>query len=527
MRFLLRHTLVTVPFVCLPLFGTGCVHQQGAQSDQIEAQRLDIWLVNRVDDDYRRDGLDPSRSLKTKYEAQEAAFPCKARRLPSGEMLLWDRRIGDERCAVLLYLLGRVYERSNADKAKSLFESSYYFARLADPNPNGQPFREVADAMYLLSRLYGKDGTGTQAPRSDRRRLYLVEAARSHHLHAQYELSQRYRTGDRGFAKNKELADRWLRSAAYGGHGGARCALAAVAAKAGDLIEQGMWRRAAGSHDTFHYYDDGAHKECQNGEPHLNPDQESEVEHRLSTELRDPFVLGAVGSAFFMGTKKLLTAWHVASEQACNGRPYVPGFGPATMTTDSPSNEIRDLAVLRLAEEANGVTEWLELAKHSTEDVGREVFALGFPRIGLYTLSPHVTDGIVSHESGTYGRDDRFLFTASITGGNSGGPVVRRKAVPHRDGEGIDTALHAIGVVVATAAPRQTRTGLRVPQNLNAAASISEAVLKAAETPNKDANQSYCKTLKCLRKVVVPVECRIPWEGEMHSRRWAIVEKWE
>ena len=78
-----------------------------------------------------------------------------------------------------------------------------------------------------------------------------------------------------------------------------------------------------------------------------------------------------------------------------------------------------------------------KFATRKKENLGAEVFTMGFPMPGLQGFSPKVTKGIVSGEYGFKGNVHEYQIDATIQPGNSGGPL-------------FDVKGNLVGVVVAT-----------------------------------------------------------------------------
>ena len=79
--------------------------------------------------------------------------------------------------------------------------------------------------------------------------------------------------------------------------------------------------------------------------------------------------------------------------------------------------------------------------KLSTEDVGTEVFVLGYPRVDTMGEEVKLTTGVVSSRSGFQGNQSQYQVSAPIQPGNSGGPLF------NESGEliGIVSAKHSDG----------------------------------------------------------------------------------
>ena len=141
--------------------------------------------------------------------------------------------------------------------------------------------------------------------------------------------------------------------------------------------------------------------------------------------------LSAFGSGFFI-TKDgyILTNQHVVEDAA----EIVVIHGEIAYRANvAAKNKKRDLALLKitlLPRATNGVyvmdgrptVPFLELSDGCR--IGQTVYALGFPNPKVLGFEPKVTRGIVSSMTGYKGETDIFQMDASLTGGNSGGPIV-------------------------------------------------------------------------------------------------------
>ena len=141
--------------------------------------------------------------------------------------------------------------------------------------------------------------------------------------------------------------------------------------------------------------------------------------------------LSGFGSGFFI-TKDgyILTNCHVVEDAV---EIVVLHGVTAYQANVAAKNKERDLALLKitlLPRATNGVyvidglpiVPFLELSDGCR--VGETVYALGFPKPKVLGFEPKVTRGIVSSMTGFEGQADNFQMDASLTGGNSGGPIV-------------------------------------------------------------------------------------------------------
>lgn len=157
----------------------------------------------------------------------------------------------------------------------------------------------------------------------------------------------------------------------------------------------------------------------------------------------------------------------------------------------------------------------LDFADSGMCKVGRTVFVIGYPQIGLQGMEAKVTKGIVSCLSGFKGQVHNFQMDAAIQGGNSGGPV-------------IDELGRLVGVSVAS---------LRGGENVNYAIKM-EALQKFLKGRVSSTRIQSVSSVDIIERVIsssVLVLCyekggRPPRFDEAKSERakieeWAIFEK--
>ena len=91
-----------------------------------------------------------------------------------------------------------------------------------------------------------------------------------------------------------------------------------------------------------------------------------------------------------------------------------------TITVDS----INDLALVRIVDsEFKGFPTIKYGFKKDLEDVGTEVFVLGYPRVDTMGEEVKLTTGVVSSRSGFQGNKSQYQVSAAVQPGNSGGPL--------------------------------------------------------------------------------------------------------
>ena len=91
-----------------------------------------------------------------------------------------------------------------------------------------------------------------------------------------------------------------------------------------------------------------------------------------------------------------------------------------TIRTDSTN----DLAIVRITDpEFKGFPSILYGFKKELEDVGTDVFVLGYPRVDTMGEEVKLTTGVVSSRSGFQGNQSQYQISAPVQPGNSGGPL--------------------------------------------------------------------------------------------------------
>lgn len=95
-------------------------------------------------------------------------------------------------------------------------------------------------------------------------------------------------------------------------------------------------------------------------------------------------------------------------------------FSAKTIKTD-PTN---DLAIVRITDpNFKGFPTIQYGFKKALEDVGTDVFVLGYPRVDTMGEEVKLTTGVVSSRSGFQGNQSQYQVSAPVQPGNSGGPL--------------------------------------------------------------------------------------------------------
>lgn len=95
-------------------------------------------------------------------------------------------------------------------------------------------------------------------------------------------------------------------------------------------------------------------------------------------------------------------------------------YAAKTIKTD-PTN---DLAIVRITDPAFKGFPTIQYGfKKAVEDVGTDVFVLGYPRVDTMGEEVKLTTGVVSSRSGFQGNQSQYQISAPVQPGNSGGPL--------------------------------------------------------------------------------------------------------
>lgn len=129
------------------------------------------------------------------------------------------------------------------------------------------------------------------------------------------------------------------------------------------------------------------------------------------------------GSGIALNSKVLATNHHVV-EGATHLYVYFPEtktrYKADTITSDAEN----DLALVRITDPQFGGFPSIKYGfKKSLEDVGTEVFVLGYPRVDTMGEEVKLTTGVVSSRSGFQGNQTQYQVSAPVQPGNSGGPL--------------------------------------------------------------------------------------------------------
>lgn len=129
------------------------------------------------------------------------------------------------------------------------------------------------------------------------------------------------------------------------------------------------------------------------------------------------------GSGIALGLKVFATNNHVV-DGATHLYVYFPEtkakYKAETITVDTTN----DLALVRITDpDFKGFPAIKYGFKKSLEDVGTEVFVLGYPRVDTMGEEVKLTTGVVSSRSGFQGNQSQYQVSAPVQPGNSGGPL--------------------------------------------------------------------------------------------------------
>ena len=129
------------------------------------------------------------------------------------------------------------------------------------------------------------------------------------------------------------------------------------------------------------------------------------------------------GSGIALGNNVFATNNHVV-DGATNLYVYFPEtqakYRSTVLTTDTTS----DLAIVKITDpDFKGFPAIQYGFKATLEDVGTDVFVLGFPRVDTMGEEVKLTTGVVSSRSGFQGNKSQYQISAPVQPGNSGGPL--------------------------------------------------------------------------------------------------------
>ena len=129
------------------------------------------------------------------------------------------------------------------------------------------------------------------------------------------------------------------------------------------------------------------------------------------------------GSGIALGSKVFATNNHVV-DGATHLFVYFPEtkakYKAETITVDATN----DLALVRITDpQFKGFPAIQYGFKKALEDVGTEVFVLGYPRVDTMGEEVKLTTGVVSSRSGFQGNQSQYQVSAPVQPGNSGGPL--------------------------------------------------------------------------------------------------------
>lgn len=129
------------------------------------------------------------------------------------------------------------------------------------------------------------------------------------------------------------------------------------------------------------------------------------------------------GSGIALSSKVFATNNHVVE-----GATHLYVYFPATQTRYQAQtidvDAANDLAIVRITDPSfKGFPAIKYGFKKALEDVGTEVFVLGYPRPGTMGEEVKLTTGVVSSRSGFEGNQSQYQVSAPVQPGNSGGPL--------------------------------------------------------------------------------------------------------
>ena len=207
------------------------------------------------------------------------------------------------------------------------------------------------------------------------------------------------------------------------------------------------------------------------------------------------------GSGIALASKVFATNNHVV-DGATHLYVYFPEtkskYKAETITVDATN----DLALVRITDPLfKGFPSIQYGFKKALEDVGTEVFVLGYPRVDTMGEEVKLTTGVVSSRSGFQGNQSQYQVSAPVQPGNSGGPLF------NDSGEliGIVSAKHTDGA-----------------ENVSYAVKLSylnDLIVKSGENINLNkSSQIASQKLSEKCKVVIPCTVMVVADNEREGQ---------
>ena len=150
------------------------------------------------------------------------------------------------------------------------------------------------------------------------------------------------------------------------------------------------------------------------------------------------------GSGIAIGKKIIATNNHVVAG-ATNLSVYFPEakeeYGATVLSVDRDN----DIAIVEISDkDFDGFGEIKYGFKKDVEEIGVDVFVLGYPLIQTMGTEVKLTTGVVSSKSGYQGNRSQYQISAPVQPGNSGGPLFNDKgeligivSAKHSDAENV------------------------------------------------------------------------------------------
>ena len=203
------------------------------------------------------------------------------------------------------------------------------------------------------------------------------------------------------------------------------------------------------------------------------------------------------GSGIALNAKVFATNNHVV-DGATHLYVYFPEtkkkYTAKTIKTD-PTN---DLAIVRITDpDFKGFPTIQYGFKKTLEDVGTDVFVLGYPRVDTMGEEVKLTTGVVSSRSGFQGNQSQYQVSAPVQPGNSGGPLF------NDSGEliGIVSAKHTDGAENVSYAVK-----LSYLNDLIASSSESISLTKSSQIASQKLSEKCKAIIPCTVMVIADNE---------------------
>lgn len=203
------------------------------------------------------------------------------------------------------------------------------------------------------------------------------------------------------------------------------------------------------------------------------------------------------GSGIAIGSKIFVTNNHVV-DGATHLYAYFPEIKEKYKAETIIVDATNDLALVHINDhQFNGFPTIKYGFKTTLEDVGTEIFVLGYPRVDTMGEEVKLTTGVVSSRSGFQGNQSQYQVSAPVQPGNSGGPLF------NGNGEliGIISAKHIDGAENVSYAVK-----LSYLDNLIASSGEDISLSKSSQIASKSLSEKCKEVIPCTVMVIADNE---------------------